>query len=131
MQENNNEEQKIIEKPTTNQKVEENVQKKKKKKNKTKKKQGNKTNNEEKPNANANLEKEAEEEPALNNHEDLLQLLSQNDSVLFEKLLNATPDFSRFDQINNGFNEKIASMNKMIDDIQAGNYQDIPFEEGF
>lgn len=132
MQENNNEGQNIIEKPPVNEKIEENIQKKKKKKNKAKKKQANNAINGEKPNMKANPQKEeAEEGTGLNNHEDLLQLLSQNDSALFEKLLNTTPDFSKFDKINSDFNETIASLNKMIDDIFAGNDQDIPYEEGF
>lgn len=118
-----NPEEKVV-----NQQPEETQQKKKKKKNRNKKKKA-QGNNEE-----ANVEEEKkgnEEQQSFNNHEDLLQLLSQNDNVLFEKLLNTTPDFSNFDKIKANFEQRISSMDKTIQDIFEGNFQNIPDEEGF
>lgn len=117
-----NPEEKVV-----NQQPEETQQKKKKKKNRNKKKKA-QGNNEE---ANVEEEKKGNEEHSFNNHEDLLQLLSQNDNVLFEKLLNTTPDFSNFDKIKANFEQRISSMDKTIQDIFEGNFQNIPDEEGF
>lgn len=72
-----------------------------------------------------------EREDNQDNHEDLLKLLTQNDNSLFEKLLNITPDFTKFDEIQFKFNEQIKSMNVLMNDIFSGNYEKIPDEEGF
>ena len=117
------EEEKKIEEPE----IKDEQAKKKKKKSKNKKKktaQG--------PNENVREEEEEKTETtSAENHEDLLKLLSQNDNSLFEKLLNATPDFSNFDRINKNLHDQIHKMDENIIAILSGNYEKIPDEEGF
>ena len=109
--------------------------KKKKKKSKNKKKKTTQV-----PNETVHKEEEEEEEAEIDdkqetshaeNHEDLLKLLSQNDNTLFEKLLQATPDFTNFDQINKRLQDQIQRMDANIHEILSGNFEKIPDEEGF
>ena len=107
--------------------VEEKKKKKKKPKNKKKKTV------EEQPvaqKAKEEPEKNEENDNNIDNHEDLLKLLSQNDNSQYEKLLNITPDFTKFDEIKIKFEAQIKHMNNMMDDIFAGKFEKIPDEEG-
>ena len=121
MEEINEKDKEQVEKPAEN----EEVTKKKKRKPKNKKKK-----------VAEEVADKAKDEPDKNNettndnHEDLLKLLSQNDNSLFEKLLSITPDFTKFDDIKVKFQEQIISMDVMMNNIFAGNYDKIPDEEG-
>jgi len=107
--------------------IKEEQAKKKKKKTKNKKKKTVEPPQAEEPRE----EEEKKESTSAENHEDLLNLLSQNDNSLFEKLLNATPDFTNFDDINKKFQEQIKKMDETINAIFSGNYEKIADEEGF
>ena len=118
------EEDKKIEEPE----IKDEQAKKKKKKSKNKKKKTTQVPNE-------NIQKEEDDDKKetshAENHEDLLKLLSQNDNTLFEKLLQATPDFTNFDQINKRLQDQIQRMDTNIHEILSGNFEKIPDEEGF
>lgn len=107
--------------------------KKKKKKSKNKKKKTTQVPNAQVPNEKNHKEADDDKQETSHaeNHEDLLKLLSQNDNTLFEKLLQATPDFTNFDQINKRLQDQIQKMDSNIHEILSGNFEKIPDEEGF